>query len=74
MKRRCFALLAVPALALGFTFASPGTDEAHAAYWSPWTGYWLICTMYDMHYARAVDNGDETTSEQIYAQAEAAGC
>ncbi len=30
MKRRFFALLAVPALALGFAFASPGTDEAHA--------------------------------------------
>jgi hypothetical protein len=30
MKRRFFALLAVPALALGFALASPGTDEAHA--------------------------------------------
>ena len=28
MKRRFFALLAVPALALGFALASPGTDEA----------------------------------------------
>jgi hypothetical protein len=30
MKRRFFAALAVPALALGFAFASPGTDEAQA--------------------------------------------
>ena len=30
MKRRFFALLAVPALALGFALASPGTDEAQA--------------------------------------------
>jgi hypothetical protein len=31
MKRRLFALLAVPALALGFAFASPGTDRAQAS-------------------------------------------
>jgi hypothetical protein len=30
MKRRFLALLAVPALALGFAFASPGTDQAQA--------------------------------------------
>jgi hypothetical protein len=30
MKRRFFALLAVPALALGFAFASPATDQAQA--------------------------------------------
>jgi hypothetical protein len=30
MKRHFFALLAVPALALGFAFASPATDQAHA--------------------------------------------
>ena len=30
MKRRFFALLAVPALALGLALASPGTDEAQA--------------------------------------------
>jgi hypothetical protein len=30
MKRRFFALLAVPALALGFALASPDTDEAQA--------------------------------------------
>jgi hypothetical protein len=57
--------LAVPALAVGFVDASPGTEDAHAAYWGPWDGYWLMCTMYDMHYARAVDTGDETTAEQI---------
>jgi len=28
MKRRLFALLALPALALGFAFASPTTHEA----------------------------------------------
>jgi hypothetical protein len=30
MKRRFLALLAVPALALGFAFASPATDQAQA--------------------------------------------
>ena len=30
MKSRFFALLAVPALALGFAFASPATDQAQA--------------------------------------------
>lgn len=30
MKRRLFALLAVPALALGFAFSSPATDQAQA--------------------------------------------
>jgi hypothetical protein len=30
MKRRFFALLAVPALALGSAFASPASDQAHA--------------------------------------------
>jgi hypothetical protein len=30
MKRRLLALLAVPALALGFAFASPATDQAQA--------------------------------------------
>ena len=30
MKRRSFALLAVPALAMGFAFASPATDQAQA--------------------------------------------
>jgi hypothetical protein len=30
--------------------------------------------MYDMHYARAVDAGDETTAEQLYAESLAAGC
>jgi ubiquinone/menaquinone biosynthesis C-methylase UbiE len=30
LARRFFALLAVPALGLGFALASPGTDEAHA--------------------------------------------
>ena len=30
MKRRFFALLAVPALALGFAFASPATEQAQA--------------------------------------------
>jgi hypothetical protein len=30
MKRPVFALLAVPALALGFAFAAPASDQAHA--------------------------------------------
>jgi hypothetical protein len=32
VKRRLFPLLAVPALAVGFVYASPGTEDAHAAY------------------------------------------
>ena len=84
MKRRFFALLAVPALALGFAFTSPGTDEAQAyIQLDPDTVCAIarsqikiahMCTMFDMHYARAVDAGDETTAEQLYAEAEAAGC
>jgi hypothetical protein len=74
MKRRFVAVLAVPALALGFAFASPGTDDAQAYPIGPWEMHAIICTMYDMHYARAVDAGDETTAEQLYAESLAAGC
>jgi hypothetical protein len=68
MKRRLFALLAVPALTLGFAFASPATDRAEAYYGiSPGFGLSVACAAADFYYAQAVDAGDETTAEQIYA-------
>ena len=74
MKRRFVALLAVPALALGFAFASPGTDEANAYYPGPYDLHGVACTITDMMYANAFDQGDVTTQEQIYEMSLAAGC
>lgn len=67
MKRRFSALLAVSALALGFASASPGTDEAHAYPINPALLDIASCSIADAWYANAVDQGDETTAEQIYA-------
>jgi hypothetical protein len=49
VKRRFFAVLAVPVLALGFAFAAPGTDDAQAYPIGPWEMHAIMCTMYDMH-------------------------
>jgi hypothetical protein len=43
MKRRFFALLTVPAIAVSLAFASAGTDEAHA-YSDPGFGPSLVCS------------------------------
>jgi hypothetical protein len=67
MKRRFFALLAVPALALGFAFASPGTDQAQAYPINPALFDIAACSIADALYANAYDQGDVTTEEQIYA-------
>jgi hypothetical protein len=68
MKRRLFAPPAVLALALGLAFASPGTDRAEAYYGiDPGFGSRVACAAADFYYAQAVDAGDETTAEQIYA-------
>ena len=73
MKRRLFALLAVPALALGFALASPGADEAHALV-DPGMGISIYCGMQKQAIATAEYWGDEVSAGQIYAEAQAAGC
>jgi hypothetical protein len=71
MKRRFFALLAVPALALGFTFASPGPDEAQAYMpLSPDT----VCAIAKSQIKIAAAGGDEGSADSYYANAQAYGC
>ena len=71
MKRRFFALLAVPALALGFTLASPGADEAHAyTPLSPDT----VCAIARSQIKIAHDGGNEGAADLYYANALAYGC
>ena len=61
MKRRFFALLAVPALALSFALASPGTDEADAY---PYLGD-LTCLSYAIQYQQA-DDADDYANMDYY--------
>jgi hypothetical protein len=71
MKRRFFALLAVPALALGFAFASLGTDEAHALMpLHPDT----VCAIAKSQIKIAADGGNEGAADDYYANAVAYGC
>ena len=65
MKRRVFTLLAVPALALGFTVSSAGTDEADAYY--PYLGD-LTCLSYAIQYTQA-DNADDYANMDYYWEA-----
>jgi hypothetical protein len=71
MKRRVFAVLAVPALALGFALATPGTEQAQAY---PFPSVTDICAMYDWKIAESVAWGDEVTARAWVDQAEAFGC
>ena len=71
MKRRFFALLAVPALALGFAVALPGTDQAQAY---PIPDFYVACEIANMQIAYAVSQGDEVSARQIYDIAEQVGC
>lgn len=71
MKRRLFALLSVPALALSFTFASPGTDEARAYMpLSPDT----VCAIARSQIKIAHEGGNEGAADTYYANALAYGC
>ena len=71
MKRRFFALLAVPALALGFALASPGTDEAQAYMpLSPDT----VCAIANSQIKIAHAGGDDGSADSFYANALAYGC
>jgi hypothetical protein len=71
MKRRFFALLAVPALALGFALASPATDEADAYIsLSPDT----VCAIARSQINIAHDGGDDGAADVFYANAVAYGC
>jgi hypothetical protein len=71
MKRRFFALLAVPALALGFTFASPGTDDAQA--YLP-LSHDTVCAIAKSQIKIAAAGGDEGSADSFYANAIAYGC
>lgn len=71
MKRRFFALLAVPALALGFALATPGTDEAQAYMpLSPDT----VCAIARSQIKIAHDGGNDGAADVFYANALAYGC
>jgi hypothetical protein len=64
MKRRILALLAIPALALGFGFASPGTEEARAMPPFPdLTGY--ACWQVRQYVADAYSYGDVDTAQYL---------
>jgi hypothetical protein len=51
MKRRLFALLAAPALAVGFAFASLGTDQAQA--YDPFPSVHQLCAFIGSKMAEA---------------------
>ena len=71
MKRRFFALLPVPALALGFALASPGTEQAQAYMpLSPDT----VCAIARSQIKAAHDGGNEGAADLFYANALAYGC
>jgi hypothetical protein len=73
MKRRFFALLAVPALALGFALASPGTDQAHA-YPSVSLSPDTVCAIARSQIHIAHDGGDDGAADVFYGNAVAYGC
>jgi hypothetical protein len=66
IKRRFFALLAVPALTLGFAFASPGTDEAQP--YMP-LSHSTVCAIAKSQIAIAQAGGDEESAGLFYANA-----
>jgi hypothetical protein len=72
MKRRLFALLAVPALALGFAFASPGTDQAQA--YDPFPSIHQLCAYVGSKMAEAEQYGDWASYDYWYNLAEGLGC
>ena len=71
MKRRAFALLAVPALAVGFAFSSAGTDEADAYY--PYIGD-LTCLSYAIQYRQADDADDYANMDYYWDALVNGGC
>jgi hypothetical protein len=71
MKRRFFALLAIPALALGFALASPGTDQAQAY---PQVPYGWVCSYLDMKMGEAEHYGDWASYDYWADLAERGGC
>jgi hypothetical protein len=71
MKRTFLALLAVPALGLGFALSSPGTDEAQADIYLP------MSTVCDIGYAmvgNAFWDGDQKAVDYYYNVLIDAGC
>jgi hypothetical protein len=71
MKRRLFALLALPAVALGFAAASPATDQAHAYSWlSPDT----VCAIARSQINIAHNGGDDGAADVFDGNAVAYGC
>ena len=72
MKRRFFALLAVPALALGFAFASPATEQAQA--YDPFPSIHTLCAFIGSKMAEAEYYGDWASYDYWYNQAEGLGC
>jgi hypothetical protein len=73
MKRRFFALLTVPALAVSFAFASAGTDEAHA-YSDPGLGPSLMCSLTKWKMQEAAHYGDHESEGYWYQLGQDAGC
>jgi hypothetical protein len=71
MKRRFFALLAAPALALGFALASPDTDQAQAYPQIP-TGW--ECSFIGLKMAEAEHYGDWVSYDYWYDLAERLHC
>ena len=71
MKRRFFALLAVPALALGFALATAGTDQAHAF---PPLSPDTVCGIARSQIKAAGEGGNEGAADTYYGNALAYGC
>lgn len=71
MKRRLFALLAVPVLALGFAFASPSTDQAQA---DMFPSIYDLCIYTDWKMGDAEYYGDWTSYDYWADQSEALAC
>lgn len=72
MKRRFFALLAGPALALGFGFASPATDQAHASFMP--LSHDTVCAIARSQIRIAHEGGDDGAADVFYGNAVAYGC
>lgn len=71
MKRRLFALLAVPAVALGVALLSPATDQVQAYPQIP-TGW--VCVYLDVKMAEAEHYGDWTSYDYWADLAVRSGC
>jgi hypothetical protein len=70
VKRRLFALLAIPALAMGLTFALSGADEADALAADPY----LHCSVARFLIAYHESYGNHVAAGEIYTTAVASGC